>query len=275
MDLLQTTQRILAPLGFHGDINSFLIVFGLAVARLAAATTLVPFFGGQAVSPRIRFGLAVILAATISPYLTDKPEVGPMNAVLFVALLVKEVLIGSAIGIVAQFLFFAVQAAGTLIDTQRGMNQPAYFSPQLPGNVSALGNLKLQTAIVLFLAVNGHLMFLRAMHASFDRLPVLAFPKFPPGGLAFVDQMARISGGTIVIGLQLAAPVLLALFLVDASFGLIGKVAERMHVHQESQPVKALFGLAVFFLAVGFLMNRLIGLFGGLLGQISEFIRTL
>lgn len=275
MDLIPTAQRLLGQLGIHADLYSFLIVFGLAVARLATALSLAPFFGGQTVSGQVRTGLAVILTATLTPYLTSNPRIGSMNILLFVALLLKEVLIGAVIGFVTQLVFLAVQIAGTLIDTGRGMNQPAYITPQLPGHLSALGQLKFQAAIVLFLAMNGHLMFLNTLHASFAQIPVLTFPKFPPGGFAFVDQMARITGGTISIGMQLAAPVLLALFMVDVAFGALGKIASQINVHQESQPVKALVGLGILLLGIGFIMGRLNQYFGIMLDQVSSMVRAL
>ena len=46
--------------------------------------------------------------------------------------------------------------------------------------------------------------------------------------------------------MRLSAPVLLALFFVDIGFGMLGKIAQGLNVHDESQPVKALFGLGVF-----------------------------
>ncbi len=275
MNLIPTAQHLLSQLGIHADVNAFLIVFGLAVARLATALSLAPFFGGQTVSGQVRTGLAVILTATLTPYLVANPAIETMNVVLFVALLLKEVMIGAVIGFVSQLVFLAVQAAGTLIDTGRGMNQPAYVTPQLPGHLSALGQLKFQAAIVLFLAMNGHLMFINTLHSSFTQLPVLSFPKFPPGGFAFADQMARITGSTISIGMQLAAPVLLALFMVDVAFGALGKIASQINVHQESQPVKALAGLAVLLLAIGFIMTRLNRHFADMLDQIAALVRSL
>ena len=63
MDLLRTAERILASAGIHTDLNTFLVLFGLAFARVGAATYFAPFFGGQSVPVRVRVGLAVVLAA--------------------------------------------------------------------------------------------------------------------------------------------------------------------------------------------------------------------
>jgi flagellar biosynthetic protein FliR len=55
---------------------------------------------------------------------------------------------------------------------------------------------------------------------------------------------------------QLSAPALLALFLVDVAFGTLGKVVPQIQVHFESQTVKSLVGLALVFLAIGLIMEQ-------------------
>jgi flagellar biosynthesis protein FliR len=90
--------------------------------------------------------------------------------------------------------------------------------------------------------------------------------------MASMEQMARYTGESLLIAVQLSAPVLLALFLVDVSFGAIGKVASGLNVHQESQPVKAMFGLAVFLLALSYLVSRMPGYFAGMIEQIKQFV---
>lgn len=273
MDLLQTAEHLLAAAGIHVGLQSFLVLFFLAMARVVTAIYFVPFFGGQAVPARIRIGLAVVLAAVLAPNLSHAAP--GMNPVLLVALLAKEILIGALMGISCQFVFYGIQMAGILIDTQRGMNQLTFFAPQLSGPASVLGQLKLQTAIVLFLILDGHLAYLRALDASFRDVPVLAFPSIPPGSTALLETAARLSANSLLIGLQLAAPVLIALFLVDVAFGLLNRVASQINVHQESQPVKAMAGLGVLLLASGFLLSRMQTILGDMMTSVTAILHAL
>ncbi len=273
MGILDTLQKILTGLGFHTDITMFFVLFGLGMSRMAAAITLNPFLGGAAVPARIKVGLAVIVTAVLFPSIAGDISGFQVTPVLFVALLVKESMIGATIGFLSQLIFYAVQMAGTLIDTQRGMNQATFFAPQLPGNVSLIGQLKFQAALVLFLVLDGHLMFLRALHSSFQQVPLAAFPHFKSGVSALAEQVIRISADMLVVALQLSAPVLLALFLMDVAFGALGKVAPQINVHSESQPVKSLVGLIVFFLAVAFVMGRLQGHFAEMIRNIYTVSR--
>ncbi len=257
MELLQTLERVLANLGIRTDITVFFAMFGLVVARLATAISLSPFLGGMSVPARVKVGLAVLVATLLYPGIAAREAGQEVASLLFVALLVKEVMIGATIGFVSQLVFFAVQMAGTVIDTQRGMNQITYLAPQLQGHTSAIGILKLQAALVVFFILGGHLLFLRALSDSYEMVPVASFPQFQSGLLRLMEQAARLTAETLVIALQLSAPVLVALFLVDVAFGAIGKVTPQLNVHNESQPVKSLVGLALVFLTVALILDRL------------------
>jgi len=272
MGILQALQRILNNLGFQTDVNMFFVLFALAVARIVTAVSLSPFLGGTAVPARVKMGLSVILAALLYPSLAAQAAIGDISPLMLVGLLVKEAMIGATIGVVCQLIFYAVQMAGILIDTQRGMNQIAFFAPQLPGHTSVLGQLKFQAALALFLSLGGHLLFLRALHSSFQQLPLAAFPQFQAGLAGLTEQLIRISAGTLVVAVQLSAPVLLALFLVDVAFGAIGKVAPQVHVHNESQPVKAMAGLVIVFLTAALLLGRLQTHFVEMIRHISEVL---
>lgn len=274
MDLIATAQRILSIAGVRVDLETYIVLFGLVLGRLLPALLLAPFFGGQSVAPRIRVGLGVMIAAMVLPHVGETPP-SSMTATLYVALLLKEIMAGALLGIVCQFVFYGIQAAGVLIDTQRGMNQLNYVAPQLPGPASLLGQLKIQTSIVLFVAGNGHLLFISALATSFTTLPLLRFPKIGPGTPALFEAAARLSANTLVIALQIAAPLLIVLLLVDISFGMLNRIASQINVHQESQPVKALAGLGVFLLMIGFLVSRIQLQFGGMMASVDEMTRAL
>ena len=163
--------------------------------------------------------------------------------------------------------------AGTVVDTQRGMNQATFYSPQLPGNVSVLGQLQFQAALVLFLTINGHLLFVQALADSFQSVGVSDFPRFQVGLQAVGEQLIRFSAATFVVALQLSAPVLIVLFMIDVAFAAISKIAPQINVHVESQPVKAFVGLIIVFLTVGFFMARLNTHFAEMIRDIYTLVR--
>ncbi|MBI1352762.1 MAG: hypothetical protein GC160_00340 [Acidobacteria bacterium] len=271
---IPTLREIARSLGLGGDPAAYLAVFGLALARLVTAISLAPFLGGKSVPNQVKVGLAAAMTILLFPLLDPVAE-APPPTLLWVALLVKEVLIGALLGLLSQLVFFAIQMGGALIDTQRGMNQFSFFAPQLQGNTSALGLLQFQAALVVFLALDGHLVFLQALADSFQTTPVNAFPPVVADGMAFVDRLARFSADLFLIALQLAAPVMAALFLIDASFGALGKIAPQMPVHGEAHTLKSLVGLLIVFLALPLLIQQFGVSMVDMLAGVKEVVRRL
>ena len=273
--MLAALQRILANLGIHTEIATFIVMFGLLFARLATAISLAPFLGGNSVAAKIKVGLAAVVAALLYTSVVPDTNPGPLDTVQVIGLLLKEAMVGATLGFLSQIVFQSIQMAGAMVDYGRGMSQATFFAPQLETNVSLLGQLQLQAALVLFLVLNGHLLFVRALASSFQNVPLLAYPHFSGGTLAGMEQMGHYTSESLRIALQLSAPALLTLFLVDVSFGMIGKVASGLHVHQESQPVKALVGLGVVFLGLAYILNRMPGYFADMLQTLQQFLRNI
>ncbi|WP_035351864.1 flagellar biosynthetic protein FliR [Edaphobacter aggregans] len=275
MAFLPMLQSLLQSAGIHVNIQSFLLLFFLIVARLIAALSLAPFMGGQALPSQAKMGLAAVIAALLYPGLAKASGPIPGSSMFYFALLAKEFVVGMMIGFISQMIFFGVQIAGIVIDTQRGLNQITYLAPQLPGNVSALGNLQVQASIVLFLLLGGHLLFLRSIAHSFLVIPLLQVPHFGSGWLPLANGFTRISASAILVGAQLCAPVVLTIFLVDISFGSIQKVASSIRISSDSNIAKSWIGLAVFLLSAGFFFDRLQQFLASVIPTINYFVASM
>jgi len=275
MEILHALQSILASLGVHTDIQSFLMLFFLIFTRIAAALNLTPFLGGQALPGQIKVGLAVMIAALLFPGLNKTAGAMPDNFFFYCGLLGKEFLVGMIIGFISQMVFFGVQIAGTIIDTQRGLNQITYLAPELPGNVSATGNLQIQASIALFLVLGGHLFFIRSLGFSFLMIPPIQLPHMTPGWEALAEEFTRISASSIRIGVQLCAPVVLTIFLVDVSFGSIQKVASSLKISNDTNTAKSWIGLAVFCLSAPFFFEHLLRYLASMIPMIDHFVKSL
>lgn len=275
MNLLDTVQQVLAGVGIRLDIATSVVVLGLTLARLVAAIMLAPFLGGPSVPSQVKVGLAFAVSIILLPHVAPAASEVPQSPLVLMALLVKEVMVGAIIGFISQLVFYAVQMAGTIVDTQRGLNQITYVAPHLPGHVSALGNLQFQAALVLFLSIDGHLIFIRTLARSFLFLPLLQLPAMHVGALSLAEQAARITAGTLVIGCQLAAPVVLALFLIDVSFAALGKVAGQIRVSDQAQTLKALVGLIMVIVLGVLFLTQLRSYFAEMIRMIGDFVMAL
>jgi flagellar biosynthesis protein FliR len=84
-----------------------------------------------------------------------------------------------------------------------------------------------------------------------------------------------VSANAILVGAELAAPAVLAIFLIDLSFGCIGKVASQIHINTDANTAKSWLGLALFLFACAFLLTQLQNYFVGMLHSIEEVAKSL
>lgn len=262
LKLLETVLRIFEV---SQSPQTFLVLIGLSFARLVSFFSIVPFFGGAAVPPRVKVATAMSLVVILYPSLEASVPVnqtlgfGPLG---FIALLAKEVFVGFTLGFIASLIFEAVQVAGRIVDFQRGSTMGELYAPQLQSQVSELGQFKLQLAIVLFIGIGAHRLFIGALLRSYEFIPALSFPKFGAGWSPAAELIVKMTASVLSIGLQLAAPALVALLLTDLFFGIINRVAPQVNVFFLSMPVKMLVGIIVLLIILPMLAMRMEFFFG-------------
>jgi type III secretion protein SpaR/YscT/HrcT len=244
------------------ELSAMLLAGGLVAARLVPVLAIAPFFGGRLVPAPVRVAVALAFAALLLPSAgagaaaaLAAGEVGP---IMLGALLVKEVLVGAALGLLAALPFHAADAAGRLADAARGASMSQLLVPQTGETSTPLGDLGLQLSVLLFLALDGHLVFFRALAASYEALPVVAMPG-AAGWQALGEASMRAAARLIAVAAGLAAPVLAAMFLTDLALGLINRVSPQVGVYFVGMPAKAVLGLLALLIAVSATASALTG----------------
>lgn len=249
-------ELVLDALGITQSPVVFLSLYGLIMARLVPAINYTPFLGGGAISAPVKIALAFTLTFLIYPAMAAAIplEAIPTAFIPFVLMMIKEALIGVTLGYITSLIFYGIQSAGQMVDNARGATIAQLLNLQLNTQASLLGQMKLQVAIVLFFCLDGHLLYIRALFYSFERLPVNAFPKIATGLVVgtelspIVSDIIRMSADVLVVSMQLAAPVLVCLFLTDVVFGIFNRVAPQMNVFFLSLPIKMIVGCGMLFI---------------------------
>lgn len=180
------------------------------------------------------------------PMLVDASAVMP-GPVEYAALFAKEIVIGFGIGLFTTIVFAGFTAAGYIIDTQRGANAAEVMLSQQERS-SVLGSLMFRLAVILFLVTGGHLYFLRILALSYQWMPLDAFPGVTGNALTDAGFVIRQSGQIFVIGMQLAAPAVLLILLIDVGLGFVSRMAPQLDVYFLGMPLKTLAGLGVVLL---------------------------
>jgi flagellar biosynthetic protein FliR len=131
------------------------------------------------------------------------------------------------------------------------------------------------TAVQVLLIAGGHLIFLRAYFHSFETVPVWEFPRFAQGTMPTMEVLMRLSADVLWIAIQLSAPALIALFLTDIAFGVLGRAALPIHSFLVSQPAKAAIGIGMVLLVLRLLFDQFEAHGSSMLGQMLRLIDTM
>ena len=226
-----------------------LLAFLLTVVRISAWIAVAPPFNSRAVPPMVKVALAVALALPVAPRMVDRapePQLGPV-----VSAILLQVLAGLVLGFIAMLLFAAIQAAGELIDLFSGFTVASLYDPLSNSTSSMFGRLHQLIAITLLFATGAHLLLVRGLMASFDVVPL----KADAGALPrlMVSQLGRF----FVAALEIAAPLVVVLFLAELAIGLVGRAAPSLNVLSTSFPLKILLSLSLAGLTLTILPGAL------------------
>jgi flagellar biosynthetic protein FliR len=139
-----------------------------------------------------------------------------------------------------------VQWAGEVVGQQMGLNLAETFDPQFGNQGSIIGNLYFMLTLVIFIGINGHHAMLRGVRASFDSLPLLSV------GInrSLLDLFIGLFQASTELALQLAAPVLVTLLVVDLALGFIGKTMPQLNVMSAGLTIRSLVGMIVLIVGI-------------------------
>ncbi|MGH8080813.1 MAG: type III secretion system export apparatus subunit SctT [Lysobacter sp.] len=251
--------------------GNILIALGLVLPRVIGSFMMLPLITTENMPPMVRNSFMVSLAIVAIPVAMNGVPLNELNALHFAPIILKEVFIGVSIGFVFGMVFWAISAAGNIIDTQVGMTLAQVFDPIQGHQASLHGNFLSQFAAWLFMASGAFLVFLDLLLSSYAMWPVVSFfPTLHPAGMElFVGQFSYLMTALLV----LAAPVMVVLLLIDLSFGLVNRFAPQLNVFTITMPIKAWLATWIILLMLGvyveIVLSRLAG-YRGLLQALNK-----
>jgi flagellar biosynthesis protein FliR len=217
-----------------------MLAAGLFVGvRIAGLMVFAPFVGSSSVPMPIKAALTLVLTVLLCPVY------GPVrlqaSLVAWSSLAASELLIGLILGLTVNFIFDGVEFAGQVIGLQMGFSLVNVIDPQTQVDTPVLSIFQQLVALLIFLQLNVHHWMLRALARSFVYLP--------PGRAWPTAHVARgllqASGAIWLVGLQIAAPVVIATMLVDIALGFLSKASPQLPALLLGLSAKSLLGMAV------------------------------
>jgi flagellar biosynthetic protein FliR len=220
--------------------------FFLTLMRVSLVLFMLPFYGGEYIPAQVKASLCLVLSAALWPHLSFPGELLPAHPAGLITMILAEALLGLTLGLCVYFIFAAIQTGGEIIGFQMGFTMVTLADPSSGAQVSISSHLLYTVALIIFLALDGHLHLLRALADSFRIMP--------PGGMtlrpALTEDILALSGGMFSLAVKIAAPAIVALFTAELALALMGRAAPQMNLLTMGFPIKIAVGF--FFMGILF-----------------------
>jgi flagellar biosynthetic protein FliR len=220
-------------------------LFFLIFLRVGAILMSIPVFDSKSIPLFFKIALAFATSIILFPMLRVDPV--PMATSVFSIAVgaAGEILLGLIIGFSVKLIFAGIQLAGQLAGYQMGLALANVIDPSTSEQVPLLAQFNNLFGLLIFISINAHYLFIRALTHSFEMVP----PFNVNFSSALMEHLIKMSGNMFVIGIQVGAPVIAALLITSVAFGLIARTVPQMNVFIVAMPLK--IGVGLLFLGFG------------------------
>ena len=250
-------------LSFFSNLTNYapisaLSLFFLSMMRIAPVIIVAPFFGSKTPAP-IKMGLLIALSVVFLPHIaiTSKTLVGFNVTYMFLCL--KELFIGFVLAVFISIPFFMAESAGVTIDFLRGASSLQVTNPFMQSQASDLGILYNFLLIVIFYQIDGPFYFFNGLLESYSIIPADGWipTTFFSFQNPFWQSIWNLVNQVVAIGIQLAAPCMLAILMTEMFLGIANRLAQQVQIAFLGMSLKSLVGLAVLCAAWYFILQQM------------------
>ena len=233
----------------EAEITRWLGEFFWPFLRTAALFAAAPPFNSVAIPARAKVALAFIVAFLFAATIKQSEPLTPSWATVTLAW--EQVMTGLAIGFAMQLTLATVAFAGDFIGIQMGFGFAGLFDVQSRFEVPVMADFFGLVGLVLFIALNGHLVLLGVLVKSFEVVPVGLGRGIAPEGW---HALARTGAMLFQMGVWLALPVIAVLLAVQLALALISRVTPQINLMSVGFSVFVWVGLAATVALLPFLV---------------------
>ncbi len=223
-------------------------LFLFILVRVGAILFTIPFLDARNVPVMIKASLAVAVSLLLLPQLNPTPLPIVDKPLAFLLGLASEVSIGLIIGLSVKLLFAGIQLAGQMAGFQMGFAIANVVDPASSLQIPVLSQFLNMFALMIFLSLNSHYYFIRALMDGFELIPFW--------GAHFNDGLFQLimslTANCFLIAVKIGAPVMAALLLTSVALGLIARTVPQMQIFIVAMPLKIILGLVFLMISLPF-----------------------
>jgi flagellar biosynthetic protein FliR len=233
-------------------------------ARCMAMFTTAPVLGEAYVPLPVRALLSVALAFMMLPLTKGMPMPDPFSLAGVVAM-VEQAVIGGAIGLAMQLTMAVVGMLGFLASSQIGFSMAQMNDPINGQQSDVISGMLGLVAILVFFAIDGHLVLVGVLGQSFRAWPVGS----GYSGL-LLHAIALNVGWVFAAAILLALPIIFSTLVVQIGLGFLNRVAPSLNLFSLGFSLVTLFGLMMLVQVVRFVPEHYVQMTNRVLEMLQQ-----
>jgi len=232
--------------------------------RIMAMMATAPVLGDGTIPMPVRALLAVVLAFLMLP-LTSKGLLPDPFSLAGVLAMLEQAIIGGVLGLALQFAMAAVTLLGFLASSQIGFSMAQMNDPVNGQASDVVSGLMSLVAMLVFFAIDGHLVLTAVLGQSFKAWPV-------GGGLQplLLEAVAFNVGWVFSAAILLALPIVFSTVVVQLGFGFLNRVAPSLNLFSLGFSLVTIFGLLMLVQLVRFIPDHYVAMTNQVLEMLQD-----
>ena len=219
--------------------------FMILSLRIGAFLLSAPFFGARSVVVTVRIVATCAITFSLMGRVAA-PQLGEMNDLSIVSLIMQEILIGLCAGMTMTVLFSSVVLAGEQISATSGLSFATQVDPNSGGATPVISQILSMFLTTVFLSVNGHLVALVAIIQSYEALPIGANVNLA----ALFDAGSWAMRDMLVSATKIMLPIVALMTLLNIAIGIITRSAPTLNLFSFGFPITLVSVFLILFLSV-------------------------
>ncbi len=215
------------------------ILFALVFMRMTGAIVLNPILGRSNIPNAAKGAMILVLSFLMYGNTGGVLAHEPTLLIEFGLMLVKELMIGFAIGFSMELSFAIVRFAAAVLDYTMGLSMAQVYDPQYNTQMTITSGMYYTFLVLLFLAGDGHVRLMALIYNSARLVPfgeVVIRPELSV-------LMLEIFKTSITTGLQIAFPIIAMELVTEAAVGILMRVIPQINVFAVNFQLKIIVGL--------------------------------
>ncbi len=234
-----------------------LLLFFFCSFRISAFLIASPIFGAGYVLLPVRILFGMVLTLAIFQNQANTLNLETITSAFGVVLIIKEVAIGLSAGLVLTIWFSAATLAGEKIASTSGLAFAAQVDPNTGSSTPVVSQILMLFLLVIFLAVDGHLIVLRTLLDSYEFIPINSLPTL---GILLKSGIGA-AGSMFLAATVIMLPIAIVLLMINLSIGIITRSAPTLNLFAFGFPITLLGTFILLYFSastIGFAMSDLV-----------------